>query len=75
MQERPHTGPLVISSAHSEPFTFPARGEGMEKKEPSYTVGGNVLGWPEISFRFFYNVLWRNPDELPGQPNKLVQPL
>ena len=75
MRERPHTGTLVVSSALSEPLTFPARGEGMEKKEPSYTVCGNVLGGPEVSFKFFYNVLWRNLDELLGQPNQLAQPL
>jgi len=28
-----------------------------------------MLGWPKSSFRFFCNILWKNPNELSGQPN------
>ena len=31
----------------------------------------NVLGWPKSSFGFFHNILWKNPNELFGQPNNL----
>ena len=38
-----------------------------------YHVNNNVdyvLGWPKISFRFFHNILQKNPNELFGQPYK-----
>ena len=28
-----------------------------------------VLGWPKVSFGFFCNILWKNLNELFGQPN------
>ena len=31
--------------------------------------GSYVLGWPKMSFRFFYSILWKNPCELFAQPN------
>ena len=30
-----------------------------------------VLGWLKSSFRFFHNILWKNSNELSGQPNIL----
>ena len=31
-----------------------------------------ILGWPKRLFGFFYNILWKDPNELLGQPNKLA---
>ena len=31
-----------------------------------------VLGWPKSSFGFFCNILWKNPNELFGQPRYLL---
>ena len=31
-----------------------------------------ILGWPKRLFGFFYNILWKGPNELLGQPNKLA---
>ena len=30
------------------------------------------LGWPKRLFGFFGNILWKDPSELLGQPNKLA---
>ena len=27
----------------------------------------DLLGWPKTSFRFFHNILWKNPKEYFGQ--------
>ena len=47
---------------------------GVEKKQQHvFGVGcgenPQVLGWPKSSFRFFCNILWKNQNELFGQPN------
>ena len=31
-----------------------------------------ILGWPKRSFEFFYNILWKNLNELFGQPNNMI---
>lgn len=31
-----------------------------------------ILGWPKSSPRFSCNILWKNPNELSGQPNTFV---
>ena len=28
-----------------------------------------ILGWPKSSFGFFRTIVWKNPNELFGQPN------
>ena len=30
-----------------------------------------LLGWPKYSFRFLHKIVWKNPNELFGQPNTL----
>ena len=47
--------------------------EDMERLELSSTVGGTVLCWPKSSFWFFCKMLRKNPNELFGQPNRMVQ--
>ena len=32
-----------------------------------------ILGWPKSSFRFFCSILWKNLNELFGQPNISVE--
>ena len=32
-----------------------------------------VLGWSKSSFRFFHNILWKNPNKLFGQPNTITE--
>ena len=30
-----------------------------------------ILGWPKSSLGFFYNTLWKKPNDIFGQPNML----
>lgn len=39
------------------------------KKMKQMNVYSLILGWPKSSFKFFRNILWKNPNELFGQPN------
>lgn len=34
-----------------------------------------ILGWSKILFRFFCNIVWKNPNEPFGQPSKIGHPL
>ena len=34
-----------------------------------------ILYWPKSSFRFFCNILWKNPNKVFGQSNKYHSPL
>ena len=36
-------------------------------------VANKVLGWPKSSFGFFCNILWKNTNELFGQPNRIEE--
>ena len=67
----PHSSP----NGHHQSLQIINAGEGVEKKEPSYTVGGNVLDWPRHLFGFFHKMLRENLNQLFDQPNTLVQPL
>ena len=29
----------------------------------------SILDWMQISFKFFHNIVYKDPDELFGQPN------
>ena len=33
-------------------------------------LADKVLGWPKSSFGCFCNILWKNTNELFGQPNR-----
>ena len=32
-------------------------------------AGYKILGWPESSFRFYHEIVWKNSNELLGQPS------
>ena len=36
-------------------------------------LASKVLGWPKSLFGFFSNILWKNTNELFGQPNRIEE--
>ena len=40
-------------------------------KEVEQKKDRDVSGWPRISFRFFHEMVYKNPNELFGQPNEM----
>ena len=53
-------------------YTFKKRRK-KERKIKGEMVANKVLGWPKSSFGFFCNILWKNTNELFGQPNRIEE--
>ena len=55
-----------------EPLHLPSQFSPGSERMTSFDI---LLGWPKSLFKFSYMILWKNPNELIGQPSISRSPL
>ena len=48
---------------------YPLRPQDSDGGRHSMGEPVHILGWPKSLFKFFWKILWKNPNEPFGQPN------